>query len=61
MKIEDFIAGKSIKCYQYACFVPSLINHEWTWDSQELTCSLEKAAKALTSLDTCPGGGRRRA
>jgi Fic family protein len=53
MKIEDFIAGKSIKCYKYSCFVPSLINHEWTWEAQDLTCSLEKAAKALASLDAC--------
>ena len=53
MKIEDFIAGKSVKCYHYSCFVPSLINHEWTWESQDLTCALERAVKALASLDAC--------
>ena len=53
MKIEDFIAGKSVTCYQYSCFVPSPINHEWTWESQDLTCALEKAVKALSSLDAC--------
>lgn len=53
MKIEDFIAGKSVTCYQYSCFVPSSINHEWTWESQDLTCALEKAVKALASLDAC--------
>ena len=53
MKIEDFMAGKSVKCYEYSCFVPSFINHEWTWETLELTVQLEKAVKSLASLDAC--------
>ena len=53
MRIEEFVAGKHKKCYEYSCFVPSLVNHEWTWESQSLTVSLEKAVKALASLDAC--------
>lgn len=53
MRIEEFVAGNRKKCYEYSCFVPSLVNHEWTWESQSLTVSLEKAVKALASLDAC--------
>lgn len=53
MKMENFIAGNSKKCYEYSCFIPSLVNHEWTWETQSLTVALEKAVKALASLDAC--------
>ena len=53
MKIEEFIAGRYAKCYQYDCFVPELINHDWTWESQSLTLAFEKAVKNLSALDSC--------
>lgn len=53
MRIEEFVAGNRKKCYEYSCFIPSLVNHEWTWESQSLTVSLEKAVEALASLDAC--------
>ena len=53
MKIEDFAAGKFVKCYQYDCFVPEFINHDWTWDSKSLTMQLERSVKALAALDAC--------
>lgn len=53
MKIEDYKAGSFIRCYQYSCFVPEFINHEWEWDSQQLTIGLEKAVKSLSALDAC--------
>ena len=53
MKIEDFVAGKFVKCYQYDCFVPEFINHDWTWDSKNLTMQLERSVKALAALDAC--------
>ena len=53
MKIEDFVAGKFVKCYQYDCFVPEFINHDWTWDSKSLTMQLERSVKALAALDAC--------
>ena len=53
MKIENFIAGRFVKCYQYDCFVPEFINHDWTWDSKNLTMQLEQSVKALAALDAC--------
>ncbi len=53
MKIENFAAGKFVKCYQYDCFVPEFINHDWTWDSKSLTMQLERSVKALAALDAC--------
>ncbi len=53
MKIEDFISGKFVRCYQYDCFVPEFINHDWTWDSKKLTMQLEQSVKALAALDAC--------
>ncbi len=53
MRIEDFIAGRFFKCYQYDCFVPEFINHDWTWDSKNLTMQLERSVKALAALDAC--------
>lgn len=51
MNIEDYVAGTYVERYQYKCFVPSLVNHEWTWKSAILTSSLERAVRALASLD----------
>ena len=53
MKIENFISGRFVKCYQYDCFVPEFINHDWTWDSKNLTMQLEQSVKALAALDAC--------
>lgn len=53
MKIEEFKAGERRSCYQYECFVPSFVNHDWSWDSQELTLALERAVKGLAGLDAC--------
>ncbi len=53
MRIEDFVSGKSVRCYQYDCFVPEFINHDWTWDSKNLTMQLEQAVKSLAALDAC--------
>ena len=53
MKIEEYKAGEKRMCYQYECLIPSLVNHEWTWDSADMTLALERAVKALAGLDTC--------
>lgn len=53
MKIEEFKAGERRQCYQYECFVPNLVNHNWSWDSRELTMMLERAVKGLAGLDMC--------
>ncbi len=53
MKIEEYKAGELVPCYQYSCFVPTFVNHTWTWDSQSLTMLHERAVKALAGLDAC--------
>ena len=50
MRIEEFVAGNRKKCYEYSCFIPSLVNHEWTWESQSLTVSLERLSRRLHHL-----------
>lgn len=53
MKIEEFKAGRLERCYQYSCFVPEPVNHDWSWDSRDLTMALERSVKALAALDAC--------
>ena len=53
MRIEDFKAGRYVQKYEYRCFVPESINHDWTWESRELTLAFERAVKALAGLDAC--------
>ena len=53
MKIEEFKSGEKRPCYQYECFVPTFINHDWSWNSKELTMTLERADKAMAGLDAC--------
>lgn len=53
MKIEEFKSGRLVRQYQYDCFVPEPINHDWTWESHELTIAFEQAVKNLSALDAC--------
>lgn len=53
MKIEDFVSGKWLPCYQYKCFIPETVNHAWGWDSPSLTIKLEQAVRSLSALNTC--------
>jgi len=53
MKIEQFKSGRFIRRYQYRCFLPEPVNHEWEWDSRKVTLAFERAVKALAALDAC--------
>lgn len=53
MKLEDFESGRWIDCFHYKCFVPSLVNRAWSWESAALTVQLERAVRALSALDAC--------
>lgn len=53
MKIEEFKSGKYVECFQYRCFLPEFVNHDWSWDSRDLTMALERAVRALSALDAC--------
>ncbi len=51
MKLEDFKSGSYKQQFKYKSFSPNHINHVWTWEDPSLNTLLEKATKALSSLD----------
>ncbi len=56
MKLEKFIAGTYRQNYQhksfsYKSFSPAPINTEWSWEDPVIHVLLEKASRALASLD----------
>lgn len=51
MKVENFVAGKYLKQYQYECFVPETINRPWTWEDAKVNTLLEQARGALAELN----------
>jgi Fic family protein len=55
MKIEDYISGHFEQGYKYKYFVPSKINHEWTWEDSSLSVLLEKASLRLGELNALAG------
>lgn len=55
MKIEDYISGHFEQGYKYKYFVPSKINHEWTWDDPSLSVLLERASLKLGELNSLAG------
>jgi len=52
MNIKDFKAGNYKKGYQYEYFVPSFINHAFSWDSPIINELLEKASFRLGELNS---------
>ena len=50
IEIENFAAGKYVRSGEHRCFVPSLINDEWTWQSPEIHELLERASHRLGKL-----------
>ncbi|MCK9281581.1 MAG: Fic family protein [Melioribacteraceae bacterium] len=52
MKIEDFKAGNYLQQYKYKCFIPSKINHPFSWDDPELSVLLSEANKKLEELNS---------
>ena len=51
MKFEDFKSGVYQTQYQYKSFLPTTINHEWTWEDARINVLLEQATKALGELN----------
>lgn len=51
MNIKEYKAGRYLKQYQYKSFLPSLINHDWTWENPKINTLLEKATQALGELN----------
>ena len=51
MKYEEFKSGTYKNQFQYKSFLPSKINHQWTWDDPRINLLLEKAAQTLGELN----------
>ncbi|MCW1841572.1 Fic family protein [Prosthecomicrobium hirschii] len=51
MKIEHFKSGTWKKQYQYRSFVPTLINHDWTWEDPRINVLLEQATRSVGELN----------
>lgn len=52
MELEKYKSGHYEKASGYRYFVPTLINHEWTWKTPALHRLLEKAAVRLGELNS---------
>lgn len=51
MNLNDFKSGALRQEYQYKSFVPSMINHTFTWDEPQINTLLEDATRALGELN----------
>lgn len=51
MNLKDFNSGELRQEYQYKSFVPSMINHTFTWDDPQINTLLEDATRALGELN----------
>lgn len=49
--IADYKSGSYEDHVQFKAFVPSLVNHGWTWSDTRINTLLEQATKALAELD----------
>lgn len=49
--IKSFVAGKTVKRYQYYSFEPELMNRVWEIDSPDLSLLLSKADRKLGELN----------
>lgn len=51
MDISKFKSGTYIKQNRYDAFIPTAINHEWTWTDARINTLLEEATNALGELN----------
>lgn len=51
MNIKNYVSGELRQEYQYKSFVPSMINHTFTWDEPQINTLLEDATRALGELN----------
>jgi len=50
--LADFDPGQEVQqTTGYAAFIPTPVNHEWTWDDARIHTLLEEATRALVELD----------
>ena len=51
--LRDYRAGTYFRQYRYEAFVPSAVNHGWTWSDPRIHTLLEEATRALGELNAC--------
>ena len=51
MNIKNYISGEYLQEYEYKRFVPSMINHTFTWDEPQINTLQEDATRALGELN----------
>ena len=51
MNIKNYISGELRQEYRYKSFVPSMINHTFTWDDPQFNTLLEDATRVLGELN----------
>jgi Fic family protein len=49
--LVDYHAGTNVEQYQFRAFVPSTVNHGWTWCDARISLLLEEASQALAELN----------
>ncbi|MBT8401366.1 MAG: Fic family protein [Rhodothermia bacterium] len=49
--IVDYEAGSHADQYRFKAFIPSSVNHGWTWSDTRINTLLEQATKALAELN----------
>ncbi len=49
--LVDYHAGTYVQQYQFKAFVPSTVNHGWTWSDARISLLLEEATQALAELN----------
>lgn len=52
MKIEEYISGNWEQGFKYKYFVPSFINHPFSWEDDSINALLEKASLKLGELNS---------
>jgi Fic family protein len=52
IRLEDFKSGRKEKGIDYSFFVPSPINHSWTWSDPKLNSLLEGASMKLGEINS---------
>ncbi len=49
--LNDYEPGRYVRQTDYEAFIPTPVNHGWTWDDPRISTLLEEATRALVELD----------
>ena len=51
MDLKDYHAGATLRQYRYDAFMPSKVNHAWTWRDARINVLLEEATRVIGELN----------